>query len=344
MINKIAIMGCGSMGLIIGAYLTAAGLDVTMVDAWKENVDALNENGATVIFGKESPTETMNVPVKACIPEDMQGTFDLFIYQTKQTFNETAIPQMKAHCNDRTIICTGQNGLPELTLAEYFPIDRIMGCPIAWPATLMEPGVSALMVEPGNTSFSMHLGKMDGKADEELMEVRGILENICPGAVFLTKNLMADRWSKVLMNATFSAMSTVMNTTFRDATLDDLGAKYIVRIGREVVQTCSATGIRLPEMVGTDFGVLYDFTDQKGEQAAIDTIQKRFADVGGEASMLQDLRKGRKCEIFAINGVVSATARKHGVSTPYCDAAVRIITDVEEGRLPLQNNIALMPL
>lgn len=343
MINKIAVMGCGSMGLIIGAFLTKAGLDVTMIDAWKENVDALNEKGATVIFAGGKGEEKMNVPVRACLPEDMKGTFDLFIYQTKQTFNSTAIPQMKSLCHDKTLICTGQNGLPELALAKYFPENRIIGCPIAWPASFQSPGVSALNVEPGNASFSMHLGKMDGTVDDELLEVQKILENICPGAVYITEDLMADRWSKVLMNSTFSAMSTVMNTTFRDATLDDTGAKCIVRIGREVVKTCKAIGIRLPEMVGTDFGTLYDFHDEAGEQLAIDTIKSRFADVGGEASMLQDLKKGRKCEIFAINGVVSETAASHGVSTPYCDAVVRIVTEVEKGRIPLQNNIDLMP-
>ena len=35
MIKRIAIMGCGSLGTILGAYLNKAGLDVMMVDAWK---------------------------------------------------------------------------------------------------------------------------------------------------------------------------------------------------------------------------------------------------------------------------------------------------------------------
>lgn len=42
MIKRIAIMGCGSLGTILGAYLNQAGLDVMMVDAWKEHVDVLN--------------------------------------------------------------------------------------------------------------------------------------------------------------------------------------------------------------------------------------------------------------------------------------------------------------
>ena len=48
MIKRIAIMGCGSLGTILGAYLNKAGLDVMMAAAWKEHVDVLNRKGATV--------------------------------------------------------------------------------------------------------------------------------------------------------------------------------------------------------------------------------------------------------------------------------------------------------
>ena len=112
MIKRIAIMGCGSLGTILGAYLNKAGLDVMMVDAWKEHVDVLNREGATVTGGVQ-----MNVPVKACTPDQMDGIYDLIIYMAKQTFNDIAIPQMLAHCGDDTIICTCQNGLPELAVA-----------------------------------------------------------------------------------------------------------------------------------------------------------------------------------------------------------------------------------
>ena len=59
--------------------------------------------------------------------------------------------------------------------------------------------------------------------------------------------------------------------------------------------------------------------------------------------MLQDLEKGKKCEVPMLNGVVSREGRKLGVATPYCDAVVEIISGVEDGRYPLQNNIEHMP-
>ena len=51
-----------------------------------------------------------------------------------------------------------------------------------------------------------------------------------------------------------------------------------------------------------------------------------------KASMLQDLEKGRLCEVDAINGVVCEYGRKYGVPTPYNDKVCEIIHGVEQGK------------
>ena len=48
--------------------------------------------------------------------------------------------------------------------------------------------------------------------------------------------------------------------------------------------------------------------------------------------MLQDLEKGKKCEVDAINGVVCAYGRKYGVPTPYNDKVCEIIHGIEDGK------------
>ena len=40
---RIAIVGAGSLGTIVGAYLADGGLDVELIDAYQEHVDALNQ-------------------------------------------------------------------------------------------------------------------------------------------------------------------------------------------------------------------------------------------------------------------------------------------------------------
>ena len=65
--------------------------------------------------------------------------------------------------------------------------------------------------------------------------------------------------------------------------------------------------------------------------------------IQGKASMLQDLEKGRKCEIRFIDGVVSDEGKKLGILTPYTDAVVTIVSEIEEKKRPLQNNLDAMP-
>lgn len=89
MIQRIAVMGAGSLGTILGAYLSKAGRDVVLIDAYQAHVDALNQNGAHITGAVE-----MTVPVKAITPEQMEGQYDLFFYLAKQTYNDVAIPQM----------------------------------------------------------------------------------------------------------------------------------------------------------------------------------------------------------------------------------------------------------
>lgn len=336
--KKIAIMGTGSLGTILGAYLSRAGLSVTLIDAWKDHVNALNQKGAKV-----SGTVNMLVPVKACTPDEMEGNYDLFIYLAKQTFNDTAIPQMIAHCHKNTIICTGQNGLPEMAVAEFWPKANICGMTVGWSASLLRPGESSLNSPEDSSLFGMHLGTLIGPVTDWLLEVKAILEKMCP--IILTDNLIGDRWSKLTGNALSSGMSTVIDGTFGDVYRSDRALTCAVRIGRECLQVCKAIHVTMPPAFGIDMMTIFDYNNTTGEQKAKDTVRKLDAAHGkGKASMLQDLEKGKKCEIAYIDGVVSKTGREVGIETPYADAVVRIVSEIEDGKRPLSpNNLNDMP-
>ena len=60
--------------------------------------------------------------------------------------------------------------------------------------------------------MSFDLGRMNGQVDDKLMQVKAILEKMCP--VEIKENFMGVRWSKLLINAAFSGMSAVTGGTF----------------------------------------------------------------------------------------------------------------------------------
>ena len=58
--------------------------------------------------------------------------------------------------------------------------------------------------------------------------------------------------------------------------------------------------------------------------------------------MLQDIKKGKPCEVDAINGVVCDFGKKYGVATPINDRIVEIIKKIQAGELKAdKSNFAL---
>lgn len=324
MFERIAIMGAGSLGTILGAYLGRAGKDVTLVDPYEAHVKALNEVGAHVV-GKAD----FVAPVKAVTPDQMDGNYDLFIYMAKQTYNETALPQMVAHCGENTIICCCQNGVPEMAVAKYWPADKICGAPIGWGATFKGPGVSELTSD--EASCTNHLGAYDGKEHEWLKDVQEVLECMCPTE--LTNYLMVNRWTKVAINASFSGLSTVIGGTFGDVMDDEIGIQCLAMIINEVHRVTHAEGIPLAPFAGLDFGKLGGFTDEAGKQELENAIRTLLVPHRAlVASMLQDLQHGRKCEIAQIDGVVAELGDKHGIDTPFTDMVIKVVCEIEDGK------------
>ena len=62
-----------------------------------------------------------------------------------------------------------------------------------------------------------------------------------------------------------------------------------------------------------------------------------------KSSMLRDLERGRKTEVYAINGIVCDYGKKYNVQTPINDKIVSIVERIETGELlPSWDNIKLI--
>ncbi len=109
-----------------------------------------------------------------------------------------------------------------------------MGGTVAWGATLTAPGVSELTSDADSLTFGM--GGMDGSSPETIERVKGILEKMCPVEVF--DNFLGVRWSKLLTNAAFSGVGTVIGGTFGDV-VDNKKAR---RIAQHVIKECIDAG------------------------------------------------------------------------------------------------------
>lgn len=324
--ERILVMGAGSMGTMLGACLTAAGYRVELADVNHERVMALNARGASVVG-----TVNWEVPVRAITPEQMDGAYDLVFLLVKQTHNTAAFAQLGSHLRQTGTICTLQNGMPESAVAAAFGASRTLGCAVTWAATYLAPG----RVEATSAPEKWHaaLGTLDGKITEAATRVQAILSTMC--RTELTQNLTGIRWSKLLVNASFSGMSTVLGCTFGEVLDNGTAFKAAQYIARECIRVAGARGVEMAELEpGLDFRALMDFGSDEERLATCGIYRQLWGSArAGKASMLQDVENGRKTEVDFINGVISETGREYRVPTPVNDTVVRIVKDIEAGRL-----------
>ncbi|MFB3924463.1 MAG: ketopantoate reductase family protein [Syntrophales bacterium] len=333
---KAAIMGAGSLGTIAGALITKNGGDVVLIDANKEHVEALNKNGATVT-GKMQ----LNVPVRAITPDRMEGTYDIVLYMVKQTHNEQALRSLLPHLHDRSVVCVMQNGVPEEAVAACVGKERVVGCAVGWGATWLKPGVSELTSEVAK--MTLDVGELEGHSSWRVQMAADILRKICPTEI--TENLQGIRWSKLLINATFSGMSAVLGCTYGDILENEKALTCAAVIANEIIAVARGLGVILEPIQGVDLQILA-FRNKTEMMGKFPIYQAVFGPHRLlKASMLQDLEKGLKTEIGAINGVVCEKGRKVAVATPVNDTVVEIVTGIEAGKYrPVFRNIDLFKL
>lgn len=323
---RLAIMGAGSLGTILGAYIAKAGYEIDLIDAYEEHVRALNENGAHVVGAVDFVQKER---LHALLPEDMEGAYDLIIYMAKQTYNETAIPQIAAHIHENSTVCVCQNGIPEYAVSAVIGPERVVGAPVGWGATFSGPGVSELTTAQGCLNFT--LGSLDGSVNDRVRTTKELLE--CMGEAVVSENLLGLRWTKLLMNATFSGLSTALGTTFGGVLDNDDAMELILRIGKECLDVAAELGITLEPYEGYDFYTAFKRGNEKTNDASIGLIRKIWEPhYKLTASMAQDILKGRKCEIFDINGVVCRSGRDVNIPTPVNDLVVELVSGMQEGR------------
>ncbi|MBR2014145.1 MAG: 2-dehydropantoate 2-reductase [Alistipes sp.] len=322
---RVAIYGAGSLGTILGAYISRGGEKIELINRNKAHVEALQTQGAHIIG-----TVQFVQPVVAYTPAEMSGKYDIVFLMTKQQHNAEVVAMLKDFLAEDGVLVTFQNGLPELQIADIIGEERVLGCTVAWGATMQRAGVCELTSSPDALSFS--LGSISATRNRHFDKVKQLLELM--GKVDVEENFIGTRWSKLLINASFSGMSAVLGCTFGEAAKPKASRRIVQALIKECIDVCKAGGIRIEPVQGKDIVKLLDYNNALKKAFSFFIIPiaiRKHAAL--KASMLQDLEKGKLTEVDAINGAVSAFGRKVGCPTPMNDRVVDIIHRIERGEL-----------
>ncbi|PRR94097.1 ketopantoate reductase family protein [Bacillus atrophaeus] len=321
---RIAVLGAGSLGTIVGAYLDAGGMDVELIDTYQAHVDALNHKGAKVIG-----TTDFQAKVKAITPENKSGKYDLVLLLTKQLYNDSVLQELLPFLGADSIVCSLQNGIPEEKVASIVGRERTIAGSVEFGATFIEPGVSRLTTEYAHfKKYAFQIGELNGEITERIQRIKSILDLV--GGTHISDNLVGTKWSKLLINNAFSGLSAALNGKYGDILDNEIGIVSAVHIADETIKVGHANGVTFAKMGGLDIESL-ELTSENDLPDRIQTFRAAMESSRLlKASMLQDIEKKRKTEIDYINGVVPRLAEGTGISTPYNDIVVKLVKTAEQ--------------
>ena len=329
---KIAIYGAGAMGTVLGAFLTEGGQPVDLISRNEAHVAALKEKGATVRCLADGVEKT--VAVSALLPEEMTEKYDVIFLMTKQRSNQEIVSFLQDYLTDDGIVCTTQNGLPELSVAAVLGNDRTYGAAVSFGANFVGGGVVEL-----TSSLAAMSGLCGGYQNGN--EKNGLLEYILqragtvsgnPQFVTATGNLAGARWAKLAVNSAFSTLSTITGLTFGQVAKGRKTKRLAVKLLREAIAVAKASGVTLQPMQGHDMEKLFGgegfFKTQLVYALLPYAMRKHKMLVSG---MLGDIAKGRKCDVDFVCGAVVAQGKAVGVETPVSEMAVEMVHAIENG-------------
>ncbi|MDY6965708.1 MAG: 2-dehydropantoate 2-reductase [Halobacteriota archaeon] len=304
---RIAVMGAGSIGRIVGAYLSKGNEDVLLVDTNKEHVKVMNKQGLKI----DGVVDEI-LPVRAITPEELSGRFDLVFCCVKALKNREALNMLLPYLVPESVVVILQNGIQEDEIASIIGEDRTIGGITGWAATYMGPGY---ITKTSGGAFV--IGELDGRITDLIKEIANILKKVEP--VSDSDDIYAHIWLKLLVNASMSGMGTVLGCPF-DEIIGYKEAMQAVRViwkeGTEVGKALGVNPVSIRGMAPMSKG---------GPRSQLGVK-------GGKASMMQDIEKGIKCEIDYLNGYIVMKGKEVGIKTPVNEAVTRIIREIEEGR------------
>ncbi len=309
---KIAIIGAGAIGGLLGARLALAGEDVTFV-VRGANRQAIGEHGIKLIEADGREQVARNV--RATNDYRAAGAHDLVVLAMKAHQLGAVAAQVPLLCGPDTVVVPMQNGIPfwyfhklagpfeGRTLDSVDPggaigraiaPERVIGC-VVYPASeLVAPGVVRHI-----EGDRFPLGELDGSTSARAQRVSDAFVRSGLKAPLLA-DIRSEIWLKLWGNLVFNPVSALTRATLAD----------ICRFAP--TRELSALMMAEAQQVATKLGVTFRVS-----------IDKRIAGaerVGAhKTSMLQDVEAGREPEIEALIGSVAELARLTATPTPHID-------------------------
>jgi len=318
---KVAVVGAGAIGGVLGARLAARGHDVALV-ARGQHLAAIRSGGLVLVDHVGDASGSYQLAASED-PADF-GAQDLVFIALKAQAIGGMLPRLRTLLKDDTVVVPAINGLPwwyfhreagpyegrrlrtldpHGTMFGDLDCRHVLGCVVHVAAEVRAPG------EVHHTGGRrMVLGEPDNSASGRLQQVCALLDDAGLQAQ-PSERIRLDVWIKLLGNLSFNPVAALTGYLMNQICADEQVLEVIRSMMREGMAVSAHYGYPMPMT-----------PDER-----IDMARQLGA---AKISMLQDLERGRPLELAPIVGAVIELADLAGLPVP----TIRMVHSLTQAR------------
>jgi 2-dehydropantoate 2-reductase len=295
---RLMVFGAGALGSVVAARL-AEHHTVSLVGR-REHVEAIRSRGLRIT----GHTELVQTRIEALTDPAEVGDEPEAVLLTVKAYDTAAAIVALAPLVDSALFVSLQNGLGnEEILATRCA--RVLGAVINQGATMLAPGE---VYHAGSGSIA--IGPFFGTGASDAEAIAAALAEAGFPARAVT-DIRARIWEKAILNAAVNPLSALLRKRTGELIESDALRAAMRQVVDESVAIAAACGIALAA---------------DAVFATIEQVAEATRD--NKSSMYQDLERGRRTEIEAINGALVERAREHGVPCPANELLAQMIRAV----------------
>lgn len=313
---RVLVYGAGGLGSVFGGFLARNGHDVHLLGReW--HLAVVRKQGLLIngIWGEYRIRACTTATDLSQVPRDKP--YDLILVTVKSYDTAAAGSAIRPLVAAQTTVLSLQNGLGnmEALLEAGIPAEALLLGRVIFGVNT-QPGVATVTVaadpvaigpvpgaQPRFSAFKMASLLASSKIDARSVEdIRPVL------------------WSKVIYNCALNPLGALHGLSYGGVAADPSTRASMERIIGECYAVARAERIAL---------------DPADAAAYFKHLTGTLIPKTGDhlPSMLEDLRRGRRLELDALNGAIIRLGRQHGIPTPENDDLVRRLQDRSEQRV-----------
>ncbi len=350
--KRIVMVGTGALGGYIGGNLAHQGFDVTFIDMWPQNLEAIRTRGLDLdgVTAEEKFTvKTAQTLHLDAIQELGKGKpVDIAFVSVKSYDTERVTKAVKPYLAPDGYVVSLQNCINEDTIAAIVGADKTLGVIASIISVeLYEAGrIRRMAAKGGDKHTVFRIGEVNGGVTDRVNELVSMFSLI--DSTKATTNLFGERWSKLIQNSMRNGIAAATGLTSGECDKNEAPRRFAIKLGGEGVRVAQALRIKLVNLGGlVPERLALASEGDANALAEVEAIMVSRTASNPRAgiqrpSMAQDMQKGRRTEIEFMNGYIADKGRHVGIATPSHVKMVDLVLRVQRGELkPSPENLGV---